>query len=134
MTGSEFDETDTEDELGYVYHQRLPGLDWKTCLLINSESSVDIFNNSELLTNIHPAKKPLKLHCNAGYIHMTQKGWFGGIELRFHPKGIANIMSLKTLKKRHHITYDSKEEMESLKCTLPKGLLSSFLMKAVFII
>ena len=79
MTGSEFNR-DAEDELGYLYHQRLLALDWETCFLINSKSSVDIFNNAELLTDIHPVKKPLKLHCNAGYIHVTQKGWFGEIK------------------------------------------------------
>ena len=105
MTGTEFNKTDTEDKLGYVYHQRLPGLDWKTCLLINSESSVDVYNNAKLLTNMHPVKKLLKLHCNAGYIHMTQKGWFGGIEVWYHPKGIAHILSHKILKKRHHIEF-----------------------------
>ena len=71
MTGSELNEDEAEKELGYLYHQRLPGLDEKTCLLIDSESSVVFFNNAELLTDIHPVKKPLKLHCNAGYIHVT---------------------------------------------------------------
>ena len=87
MTGSEVHESDTDDELGYVYHQSLPGLDWKTYLLINSESSVDIFNNAKLLNNIRPAKKPLKLYCK-GYIHKSQKGWFGGIEVWYYPKGL----------------------------------------------
>ena len=109
MTGSEFNENEAEDELGYVYHKRLWGLDWKACLLIDSKSSVDIFNNAELLTDICTAKKPLKFHCNAGYIHVTQKGGFGEIEVWYHPKGIANILSLKTLKRRHHVTYNSKD-------------------------
>ena len=51
-------EDEEGDELGYIYHQNLPGLNWTTCLLINSKSSVDIFNNTKLLTNIHQAKKP----------------------------------------------------------------------------
>ena len=36
MTKTEFEENDVEDELGYIYHQRLSGLNWKTCLLIDS--------------------------------------------------------------------------------------------------
>ena len=32
-----------EKELGYVYHQNTTGPVWKTCLLIDSKSSVDIF-------------------------------------------------------------------------------------------
>ena len=31
MTKTEFKESDVEDELGYIYHQRLPSLNWKTC-------------------------------------------------------------------------------------------------------
>ena len=27
----------------------------------------------------------------------------------YHPKGIVNILSLKTLKNRHHVTYNSKD-------------------------
>ena len=60
----ELDIEDEEgDQLGYNYHQNLLGMNWNTCLLIDSKSSIDIFNNSELLTNIHHAKK--NLNCNA---------------------------------------------------------------------
>ena len=102
-------EDEDEGEYGYVYHQSFPGLNWSTCLLIDSESSVDILNNAELLTSIHQAKKSLKMHCNAGYIHVTQKGWFGGIAVWYHPEGIVNILSFKTLKNRHHVTYKSRD-------------------------
>ena len=91
-------EDEEKDELGYVYLQNLPGLDWSTFLLIDSESSVDIFNDANLLTKIHQVKKPLKWHCNAGHVQVTKR-WFGKIEVWYHPKGIANILSLKTLKK-----------------------------------
>ena len=94
-------EDEEEDKLGYVYLQNLPGLEWSACLLINSESSVAIFNNADLLTKIHQVKKPLQLHCNAGNIQVTEKGWFGEIEVWCHLKGITNILSLKTLKNRH---------------------------------
>ena len=38
-----------------------------------------------------------------------QKGWFGGIEVWQHLKDVANIFSLKILKKRHHVIYNSKD-------------------------
>ena len=41
------------NELGCNCHQNLPGLMWKTCLVIESESSVDIFNNAERLTGVN---------------------------------------------------------------------------------
>ena len=83
---------------------------------------MDIFNNRKLLTNIQQARKPLKLHCNAGYINVTKKGWFGGREVWFHLKGIANIMSLKTLRNRHHVTYDSKDRGGVFKVHTDQGV------------
>ena len=122
MAGTNIKESDVEDELVYVYHQSLPGLNWKTCLLIDCKSSIDIFNNAELLTKIHPAMKHLKLHCNAGYIYVTKKGWFGGIEVWYHQRDIANILSHKTLKKRHHMTYDSKDRDKVFKVHTSQGV------------
>ena len=115
-------EDEEEDKLGYVYLQNLPGLDWSTCLLINSESSVDIFNNADLLTKIHHVKKSLKLHCNAGHVQVTKKGWFREIKVWYHPKGIANILSLKMLKNRHHVTYDSKDRNGVFKVYTTQGV------------
>ena len=56
-----------DEELGYIYHQNSSGLSWKTCLLIESESSVDIFNNGKYLTKIHKVKKTL--NC---WMHLCQ--------------------------------------------------------------
>ena len=103
------EDDDEEEELQYICHQNSNGLVWMACLLIGSESSMDIFNNNDYLKGIYKAKKLLKLHCNAGHIYVYEKGWFGDIEVWYHPKGIANILYLKTLKKQHHVTYDSKD-------------------------
>ena len=74
------------DKLGSIYHDNLPGLVWKTFLLTHSVSSMDIFNNAELLTNDHRANKPLKLHCNTSCIKITHKPLVGGIEVWYHAK------------------------------------------------
>ena len=95
--------------IGLYLSSKFTRFELENLFLIDSKSSIDIFNNAELLTEIHSYKKYLKLHCNAGYIHVMQKGWFGGIEVWYHPKGIVNILSLKTLKKRHHVSYNSKD-------------------------
>ena len=51
-------ESEGEEELGHIYHQNFSGLVWKTCLLIDSESGMDIFNNDYYQTGIHKIKKP----------------------------------------------------------------------------
>ena len=44
----------------------------------------------------------------------------------YHPKGIANILSLKTLKKRQHVTYDSKVKDGVFKVHTPQGVVEFF--------
>ena len=61
------------------------------------------------MKGVHKAKKPLKLHCNAEHTYVYKKGWFGDIEVWYHQKGITNILSIKSLMKQHHFTYDSKD-------------------------
>ena len=39
-----------------------------------------------------------------------------------HPKGIASILSLKTLKNRHHVTYNSKERNSVFKVHTNHGV------------
>ena len=67
-------------------------------------------------------KKPLKLHCNAGYVFKNHKGRFSGIEVWYQPEGIAYIFSLKTLIGRHHVTIDSKDRDGVFKVQNFKGI------------
>ena len=43
-------------------------------ILLDSQSTVYVFSNANLLTNIGDAKRVLTLHCNAGKAIVTQKG------------------------------------------------------------
>ena len=81
---------------------------------MDSKSSVNVFNNNKYITRIHKAKKLLKLHFNAECVQINQKGWFSRIEVWYHPKGITNIFSLKTLKQHHHVTDDSQDKGEAM--------------------
>jgi len=46
----------------------------KTWILLDSQSTVDVFSNPHLLTNIRTSKTTLTLHCNAGKAIVQQKG------------------------------------------------------------
>jgi len=46
----------------------------KTWILLDSQSTVDVFSSQHLLTNICNSKATLTLHCNAGKAIVTKKG------------------------------------------------------------
>ena len=83
---------------------------------------MDVLNNAEYFMSIHKAKKPLKLHSNAGCVMVTEKGCFRGNEVWHQPKKIPNILSWKTLKKRHHVTYNSKDRDVDFKVYTDNGI------------
>ena len=45
----------------------------KTWILLDSQSTVDVFSNARLLTNIRDSKVTLTLHCNSGKAIVTKK-------------------------------------------------------------
>ena len=76
-------------------------------ILLDSQSTVDMFKNKKLLKNIHDAKKALSLHCNA-IATVNNIGDLPGYgTVWFYEDGIANILSLNNVKKKYRVTYDS---------------------------
>jgi len=77
-------------------------------ILLDSQSTVAVFCNSKMLTNLREAKCHLTLHCNAGTVQVTMKGDLRGYgTVWYHPNGIANILSLNNVRKKYHVTFDS---------------------------
>ena len=59
-------------------------------ILLDSQSTVDVFCNARLLQNIQEAKRQLVLHCNAGSTLVIQKGDLMGYgTIWYHPTGIS---------------------------------------------
>ena len=106
---------DDEDNEKYYFGQGPgPRLN-KTWLLLDNQSSVDLFVNDKFLTNISKAASPTTVYCNAGKTICDKEGDFispqvGTIRVKFNTNGICNIISLKTLQRRFKITYDSSQE------------------------
>ena len=75
----------------------------KTWILLYSQSTVEIFCNPRLLKNIRRTAEEMHIHCNAAS-RLTN---YDGDLTVYGTKSIANILSLRQVHDRYHITYDS---------------------------
>ena len=82
-------------------------------ILLDNQSTVDVFSNSKLLKHIHPIQSSLKIYSTGGVSitntigHLHGYGW-----VWYHPTGIANILSLARVKKLFPVTYNSGADNE----------------------
>jgi hypothetical protein len=72
---------------------------------------VDVFYNKDLLVNVQKAAKPMEIHCNAGVTSTALIGDLPGYgKVRYHPNGVANILSLAWVKDKYWVTFDSGKQ------------------------
>jgi hypothetical protein len=83
-------------------------------ILLDNQSTVDVFHHAGLLKNIRTGDGHMDIHCNSGVTSTNLIGDLPGYgEVWYHPNGIANILSLKRVKTRgHRVTYDSSKANE----------------------
>jgi hypothetical protein len=78
-------------------------------LLIDSCSSVNLICNGDLLHDIVTVNWHMQVRCNAGVRTTNQQGRLGNFPkpVWYNPKGVANILSLNSVKRHDCVTYDS---------------------------
>ncbi len=82
--------------------------DW---ILLDNQSTVDVFCNKDVLRNVREHNDVMAIHCNAG---VTKTKWVcelaGYGMVWYNPNGIANILALARVKERgYRVTFDSSD-------------------------
>ena len=87
---------------------RLP----KTWILLDNQSTVNIFYNKDLLQDVKTTHRCMRVRCNAGWSVTNMIGRLPGYpgEVWYNPQGIANILSLADAEKHYRVRYDSHHE------------------------
>ena len=93
-------------------HNSLKGLDMTEIILLDSQSTICVFCNKNLLVSIKKATRPLRLHSNGGSMLLTKQATIKNYKHKvwYSPDAITNIFSLKQVKKQYRVTYDSDDE------------------------
>jgi hypothetical protein len=100
----------------------------KSWILLDNQSTVDVFCSKSLLKNIREAPNICKISCNAGVVNVKMIGDLRGYPapVWYHPGGIANILSLHWVSQYCRVQYDSKEDQAAFQVTKTDGSIRNF--------
>ena len=77
-------------------------------ILLDNQSTINVFKNKFLLTNIQKVSTEMKIHCNAGTSTTNMVGDLAGYgTVWYHRLGIANILSLAKVKGEYDVRFVS---------------------------
>jgi hypothetical protein len=96
-------------------------------MLLDNQSTVDVFVNSDLLRNIRNLSCHLDVHCNAGTRRIHTVGDLPGYgTVWYDPDGISNILSMSRVIQKYRVSFDS-EQGNTFFVTKPDGTTFEFI-------
>jgi hypothetical protein len=97
-------------------------------ILLDNQSTVDVFCNKRLLRNIREAPRACEISCNAGVVAVALIGDLPGYPapVWYCPSGIANILSLHLVNEHCRVQYDSFEAGRAFHVTESDGSTRDF--------
>jgi hypothetical protein len=95
------------NERGFMMAQH--DLDLKNIILLDTQSTVDLFCNRKLVQQVSKSDKPMRVQSNGGTIQVTHKATMRGYkhDIWFSKHALTNILSLSNLIQQYRVTYDS---------------------------
>ena len=99
------------DDNEFTFHIRDPTAIPDSWVLLDSQSTVNMFSNPNLLRNIRPANKCMNVRGNAGVSRTNMIGDFKGYPepVWYDPNGIANILSMAQVERYFPVTYGDEK-------------------------
>ena len=88
-------------------------LDLREIILLDSQSTMDLICNPDLVENSFKTNQTMNLRSNGGTMAVSRKARIPGYhaDVWFSKKAITNIVALKNLIKQYRVTYDSDDLM-----------------------
>jgi len=85
----------------------------KNVILLDSQSTMDLFCNPALVTGVHEAPSKMTVRSNGGQLIVDQQATVTGYNQKvwFSSKAITNIIALHNIIQQYKVTYDSTERM-----------------------
>ncbi len=102
-----------EEDITHIPHSFVQNTsDIKEWLLLDNQSTTDIFCSARVLTNIRKVNEILKFTLNGGVLYASEKGYLNGYgDVWYHPDAITNILCLKHVKQKYRMVY-AKHNMD----------------------
>ena len=83
----------------------------KKVIMLDSGTTISLFCNKELVTDVQESTELLNLSTNAGSKVIDKEATVRGFgTVKFDPSSIANIFGLHDLTKRYRVTFDSERD------------------------
>lgn len=87
-------------------------LDLRNIILLDNESTMDLFCNTKLVNDIRPSQKVISLQSNGGNMKIKMEASITGYhkQVWFSKHAITNIIALSNLIQQYRVTYDSDDQ------------------------
>jgi len=105
------------------------GIDLRDSILLNNQSTVDLFCNSRLVSSIWTINHSMTIHGNGGSLTTYQKAHVKSYgDVWFNDCVITNVLSLKKVWEKFNVMYDGKKDCSVFTVHKPDGKQVHFVM------